>query len=197
MTTEKIHHTSTPGNSVLADTFLYEVDHDNKIFRTNSYQTNECIDNNDSIPSSDTTFGSIFADAKTKTVFYQLLEHTRQTHGTVSFPYRCDTSDTCNFYRLTTSINSSRCVLFFNKLLGVDRRPSGVRWNRVSSQSSEASPVCSICNRIEIDQRWYYFQELVNLDLWPTSDQDMLCTSTMCQTCESGITQRIRQSSRG
>lgn len=195
MTTETIYNTQTTDSSDLTDTFVYEVDHDNKIRRTSSCQTNECLGSNDSEVSPDILFESIFSDSQTRMVFFRLLEHARETNDAVSFPYRCDTRDTCNFYRLTISISTSRCVLFFNKLLGVDHRPSGVSWNRISSRSLDAVPVCSICNRAQFDQRWYYFQELVNLDLWPADNKDMLCTSTVCQMCESGITQRIRQSS--
>ena len=179
----------------LHNTFAYEVDDYNTICRS-SFAKSGYLQSTDYQNNSDVSFESLFADKRTLSVFLNLLEHARHSMDAVSFPYRCDTETMCHFYQLTVSISTARHVLFFNKLLGSDPRASGALWKRKAGTGPEAHQLCSICNKVLFDEHWLPYQELVELGLWSDDKGDMLCSTTVCDACERGIKQRIRQSMR-
>lgn len=186
--------TVTP-DSGLHDTFAYEVDDYNTICRS-GYSNSGYLTGSKEKNKTDVSFESLFADTKTLSVFTNLLENARQSMDAVSFPYRCDTDSACHYYQLTVSISTARHVLFFNKLLGSDPRPNGPIWKRKPGTGPEAHQMCSICNQILFEERWLYFQELVEGGIWTEASGAMTCSTTVCNACERGITQRILQSKR-
>lgn len=181
--------------NTLSDTLAYEVDDYDNICSIGSAQRNGGVSSVGSAPVA-MKFSSIFADDKTLAVFTRLLDHARASSDAVSFPYRCDSENTCNFYRLTVSISAARHVLFFNKLLGSDLRSMEIRWQHSFVDDSTALDTCSICNKIQFNSQWHYFQQLVEQKHWPASGKHMYCRSTVCFDCDRGISQRINQSLR-
>ncbi|MDB4223867.1 hypothetical protein N9850_08840 [Granulosicoccus sp.] len=186
---------SIPENCDLLDTFTYEVDVYDTVCRVGSNKSGGYSDSGMSCKPSTVHFDSMFSDKKTCSVFREILQHVRTTQDVVSFPYRCDTETMCLYYRLTVSICIGNHVLFYNKLLGVDSRPYGVRWERVKPEGGSAIPLCSICNKFSVDERWIEFQEMIDLKYWPESGKEMPCAYTVCLPCEKGIRHRVNESS--
>ena len=187
---------SIPENSDLLDTFTYEVDVYDTVCRVGSNQSDGCSNSDMLYKPSTVHFDSMFSDNKTCAVFRNILHHVRTTQEVVSFPYRCDSENMCLYYRLTVSISVGNHVLFYNKLLGVDSRPYGVRWERVKPNGGSAIPLCSICNKFSVAEQWIELQEMIDLKLWPASGTEMPCAYTVCLPCEKGIGHRINESAR-
>ena len=181
-------------SSELKDTFAYEVDDSNIIYRSGSSNMIGYRIAENSYQPTNINFEAMFSDEKTRVVFKKVLEHVRNSRAVVSFPYRCDTELFCKYFRLTVSISSAKHVLFFNKLLGSDSRPNGVAWRRIDGVGPDAISLCSICNRLLVNQQWQEFQALVDSNLWVVSETEMPCSFTVCEFCEQGIDQRIHQS---
>ncbi len=180
----------------VVDTFGYEVDEYDLICQIRTTRDPAAAEESGEHYSADTPFDSIFGDEKTRSLFRRILQHVRTSRDTVTFPFRCDTQVASKFFSLTASVSTARHVLFFNKLLGVDPRPEGIEWLRRTTNAAGSLPVCSICNQIRIEGVWRHFQEGVELGLWPAHGSEMPCSSTVCEKCERGVHQRIRQAER-
>ncbi len=181
-------------NSLLSETFAYEVDDYDVICRSGASDAYGYRILDRGVESPNIQFDSIFTDDKTCGLFRKLLQHSRDNMDIVSFPYRCDTETLSQYYRLTVSMSGSGRVMFFNKMLGYDARKNGVRWERTTDGGADATPLCSICNRLQVNDGWMEFQEMVDTGLWPSNGVAMECGYTVCDNCERGIDQRINES---
>ncbi len=147
------------------------------------------------------SFADMFADPRTCELFFRILNHIRETSETIGFPFRCD-SDTHSVYqRCVVFMSSSRRVAFVNRLIGMDKRPTGVRWVRRSFEKSNTESAdfqcCSICNRLKVQSDlWLEFQQLVDQQKWPGDSHPMSCEMNVCPDCEKGIDQRIQETRR-
>ncbi len=144
-------------------------------------------------------FANMFADSETRALFTRILDHVRSSSETTSFPFRCDSETHRVYQRCVVFMSSSRRVAFVNRLIGMDPRPSGVRWVRHSSDSNSASDFacCSMCNRLKVqEQRWIEFEQLVDEKGWASDGASMQCLMTVCGDCESGVLQRLHESQR-
>lgn len=180
--------------SMLSEAFAYEVDDYDIICRSGSSDAYgyRMLDSEYETPNIE--FDSIFTDEKTCAVFRRLLQHSREHTDIVSFPYRCDTETLSQYYRLTVSLSGAGRVMFYNKMLGYDQRKNGVRWERKTDGGNDATPLCSICNKLFVNDGWMEFQEMVDTGLWPAQGVTMDCSYTVCAQCERGIDQRINES---
>ncbi len=157
-------------------------------------------------------FAEIFADAKTANLFNSVLVQVRQGRSILSFPYRCDNTTHCLFFRVQIAATRDELVEFKNQMIASDPRPSGVTWNRkiipaFTSDSSDQGAhtnngavvyeTCSLCCRVSFEDTWYEYQELIDQEHWslrPNSEEEtrvMSCKSTLCATCESAVNQRL------
>ena len=140
-------------------------------------------------------FQDLFGDSRTMTLFSKILAHVREHNSTITLPYRCD-SDTCTYHhQALISKNRQKYVVFASTLLDRDERPNGVVWtksfsNHIAHQSS--LPVCSVCGKIELEESWYEFQQLVDDKRWPGQGITMHCHHELCPFCESAALQRIQ-----
>ena len=181
---QQLQQTTENDVADLKDTFAYEVDDFDMICHSASVsKTGQRFTDKKKL-STNINFDSIFSDTETRSLFRRLLEHVRDSRGVVSFPYRCDTESICKYYRLTVSISSSRHILFFNKLLASDARQDGVRWKPVYCENTDAIELCSICNKLLVNDQWEEYQELVDSNLWPNSGLEMPCRNTVCKQCK-------------
>lgn len=142
------------------------------------------------------SFREIFSDASTADLHQSLIEHVRLTSETISYPYRCDTETHCVFLRAVVSRTSSTRVGFLNKMLGYEPRPADSRLIRKYVTDESDFTMCSICNRLEHDERWFEFQQLVELQLWPANGKEMRCSFHTCINCATSINQRMAEARR-
>jgi len=143
-----------------------------------------------------TPFEAIFSDKSTASLHLMLLEHVRLTSETISYPYRCDTESHCVFLRAVVSKTSTMRVGFLNKVLGYEARPTGTRLVREFVTESADFCMCSICNRVNHNDRWIEFQQLVETNAWPANGKIMRTQFEACKDCNNSIGQRIAETKR-
>jgi len=141
-------------------------------------------------------FSEIFADQSTRSIFMMLLNHIRSTSETISYPYRCDTETHCVYLRAIISKSSAMNVGFVNKVLGYEPRSDNARLVRTFDTNCPDFMVCSICNRLEHENNWMEFQELVEKNIWPADGKLMKCLFDTCLECEEALIQRVAETHR-
>ncbi len=139
-------------------------------------------------------FKDLFGDNRTFVLFSTILAHVRKHNSSITFPYRCD-SDTCTYhYQALISKSNEKYVVFASNLLDRDLRPNGVVWKKRFRSKSENRchhPVCSVCGRVEMDDEWYEFQQLVDDKRWSAFGETMDCEHELCEFCENAVLQRV------
>ncbi len=183
-----------------ADMFSYEVDAFNQVCGvTRGGQTQLQLTRADG--GVGVQFDDLFLDNSTRQLFVSVLHHVRQSSETVSFPFRCDSSTHTVYQRCIVFLSSSRRVAVMNRLIGKDRRPVGIEWDRknITPENADAADFvcCSLCSRLNTPgSRWVDFQQLVDERRWPASGRTMICTTDVCGDCVKAIEQRIAETLR-
>ena len=141
-------------------------------------------------------FKNIFSDANTADLHEKLVDHVRLTSETISYPYRCDSETHCIFLRVVVSKTSTMRVGFLNKVVGRELRPFDNILVREFVTDKADFTMCSICNRLNLDENWLEFQQLVDQNMWPANGKVMRCCFDTCANCVNAIDQRIAETRR-